>query len=233
MKVSIAVGSWGLKRGEEASINGQMAVLVREEIKTLVRKGELGFTPELDEFQLQGHSVDLRLGWTFMVPRLWEIKKEGRVALTSDKFGKVKNGFDSIILKKGQYFEILPEEYVVVLTMEKIKMPGSVMGVLYPRSSVNRRGLSLDLTGIVDAGYEGNLMIPVRNNTRTQVIRVYPGERFCQIVFYPLSEETVMEKSRYHGKNITDGVLPERSQEEIEMIKKGEIGKLKVKFKLK
>ena len=33
------------------------------------------------------------------------------------------------------------------------------------RSSVNRRGISVDLTGIIDAGYEGQLIIPIRNNT--------------------------------------------------------------------
>jgi len=210
-----------------------MAVLIREKIKALMEKGELEFTPGLDIFQLQGHSVDLRLGWTFMVPKLWELKEEGRVVLNMDRFGEVKNGFEKIVLKPGQYFEILPEEYVVVLTMEKIKMPLSMMGVLYPRSSVNRRGLSLDLTGIVDAGYEGNLMIPVRNNTRTQVIRVYPGERFCQIVFHPLTEVAEIEKSQYHGRDITDGVLPERSEEEIEMVRRGEIEKLKVKYGVK
>ncbi len=210
-----------------------MAVLTRENIVRLVEKEDLGFEPALDVFQLQGHSVDLRLGWTFMVPRWWELKKEGRVVLNMDRFGEIKNGFEKIVLEEGQYFEILPEEYVVVATMERIRMPYYLMGVLYPRSSVNRRGLSLDLTGIVDAGYEGNLMIPVRNNTRSQVIRVYPGERFCQIVFYTLDRTTEMEKSRYHGRDVAEGVLPERSREEIEMIKTGKIKKLKVKYKIK
>lgn len=207
-------------------------MLTKSELSELIAKGELGFEPELDSFQLQGHSVDLRLGWTFMVPRIWEMRREGRVALNMDRFGEIKSAFDTIKLKEGQYFEILPEEYVVVLTMEKIKMPSRVMGVLYPRSSVNRRGLSLDLTGIVDANYEGNLMIPVRNNTKTQVIRIYPGERFCQIVFYPLNRETQMRLSRYHGRDITLGVLPESSTDEIEMVKKGKITSLKKKYKL-
>lgn len=207
-------------------------MLTKSELSELIAKGELGFEPELDSFQLQGHSVDLRLGWTFMVPRIWEMRREGRVALNMDRFGEIKSAFDTIKLKEGQYFEILPEEYVVVLTMEKIKMPSRVMGVLYPRSSVNRRGLSLDLTGIVDANYEGNLMIPVRNNTKTQVIRIYPGERFCQIVFYPLNGETQMRLSRYHGRDITLGVLPESSTDEIEMVKKGKITSLKKKYKL-
>ncbi|MFA6250833.1 MAG: dCTP deaminase [Candidatus Shapirobacteria bacterium] len=210
-----------------------MAVLTRKEIVKLIEADSLGFSPGLDKFQLQRHSVDLRLGLTFMVPRLWELASEGRIALNMDRFvGNQKKAFEVVTLEEGQYFEILPEEYVVVSTLERIKMPLDLMGVLYPRSSVNRRGLSLDLTGIVDAGYEGNLVIPVRNNTRTQVIRLYPGERFCQIVFYQISQEVEMEKSRYHAKDVTVGLLPEKDGEEVELIRNGKIKELKEKFKI-
>ncbi|MFA5828629.1 MAG: dCTP deaminase [Candidatus Shapirobacteria bacterium] len=210
-----------------------MSVLTKEEIEVLMKEEKLSLVPAADSFQLQGHSIDLRLGLTFMVPKLWSLGSEGRVALNMDRLGtEKKSSFEVIVLEEGQYFEILPEEYVVVSTLEKIKMPKTIMGVLYPRSSVNRRGLSLDLTGIVDAGYEGNLVIPVRNNTRTQVIRVYPGERFCQIVFYSINNEVEIAQSRYHGKDVTAGVLPERNQEETELIKAGKIRELKEKYKI-
>ncbi len=75
------------------------------------------------------------------------------------------------------------------------------MGVLYPRSSINRRGLSVDLTGIVDAHYHGNLMIPILNKTTNQVIRIYPGERICQLVFHTLTQGLSEEEALIHGKN--------------------------------
>lgn len=98
--------------------------------------------------------------------------------------------------------------------------------------------MSVDLTGIIDAGYEGRLIIPVRNNTKSQTIRVYPGERFCQLVFEELSGTAVeLGKNRYHGRyNNTDvikGFLKEKSSFEVKLISSGEIKKLKEKFELK
>ncbi|HEX9804223.1 MAG TPA: hypothetical protein VGA67_00925, partial [Candidatus Dojkabacteria bacterium] len=76
-----------------------------------------------------------------------------------------------------------------------------VMAVLYPRSSINRRGLSVDLTGIIDTGYHGHLFIPIVNTTTSQIIRIYPGERFVQVVFHTLTKELSLEESMKHGVN--------------------------------
>ncbi len=105
------------------------------------------------------------------------------------------------------------------------------MAVLYPRSSTNRKGLSLDLTGIIDSGYEGQLVLPIRNNTRSQTVRLYPGERMCQIVFEELKEKVSARKSKYHQKDIIDGVTLEK-RDESELILKGDIRKLKENYKV-
>ena len=110
------------------------------------------------------------------------------------------------------------------------------MAVLYPRSSTNRKGLSVDLTGIIDSGYEGQLVIPIRNNTSSQTIKLYPGERFCQIVFDRLDMEVEVRESRYHKKDLIEGVISKGSSKdnkEIQMILKGDIRELKDKYKVK
>lgn len=206
-------------------------ILTKKEILDRIKKGELSFDPPLDKFQLQPHSVDLRLGFTFLVPKRWQMVPVGRSALFTG-YGESRTHFEVIELEKGQYFEILPRELVVVSTIEKIKVPTDLMGVLYPRSSLSRRGLSVDLSGIVEAGYEGTLINPVRNNTQIQTIRVYPGERFCQIVFYPLASKIRPRKSRYQNKDVVVGVLKERSSREMSLIKKGKVGELKRRYKL-
>lgn len=210
-----------------------MAVLVKEQIIERFIKGDLKLQPELDTFQLQMHAIDLRIGFTFLIPKLWHLTEKGREALTVDHLEGSREHFEVVELEEGQYFELLPNEFVIVSTLEKITMPNDVMGILYPRSSVNRQGLSVDLSGIIDAGYEGTLVIPVRNNTPSQVVRIYPGERFCQVVFQTLDEATKIKESRYHGKDITQGVLKERSQGEVRFIKKGNIKELKTKFLVK
>jgi dCTP deaminase len=179
-----------------------MAVLTKQNILERIRGGEIRFDPPLDGFQMQPHAVDLRLGFLFRLPKTWVLTDHGREALNIDYLGS-KNGdyFEEIQLKPGQYFELLPSEFVIVTTLEEIQMPLDLMTVLYPRTSFNRRGLAVDLSGIIDAGYRGHLTIPVRNNTATQVIKMYPGERMCQIVFQALSESVTEADALRHGLN--------------------------------
>jgi dCTP deaminase len=207
-------------------------ILSRDEIVRRITLGELAFSPKLDIFQLQQHSVDLRLGFTFMIPKVWEFTAVGRVALQTDHLVEDarKQQYHVIELEEGQIFDVLPGEFVAVTTLETIKLSHDLMGVLYPRSSVNRRGLSVDLTGIIDAGYEGKLLIPVTNNTKSQVIRMYPGERFCQVVFERIDNLAVTQESRWHKSDVIISMKGERSEQEMEYVRAGQIGLLKNRF---
>ncbi len=207
-----------------------MAVLTKEKILERVQNGSIGFKPGLDSFQLQTHAVDLRLGFTFLIPKAWRMTDKGREALSIDPLrDHGPEYFDVIELEQGQSFELLPEEYVLVSTFETIKLGNDVMAVLYPRSSVNRKGLSVDLTGIIDSGYEGPLTLPIRNNTRSQVIELHPGERFCQIVFEELAHEVSPRKSRWHQKDVVDKGKKEKGKE-MKLVFSGDLKKLKKDF---
>jgi dCTP deaminase len=209
-----------------------MSVLTKHQILDRIEKKEIAFAPNLDSFQLQSHAVDLRLGFTFLVPKIWHVTPNGRESLSVTHFDKANaQFFDVVELEGGQYFDLLPNEYVLVGTLESVKIPNDLMAVLYPRSSTNRKGLSLDLTGIIDSGYEGQLTLPIRNNTHSQVVRLYPGERVCQVVFEELSEPVTPRKSKYHKRDIVEGVHREKKTE-AQMIMKGQVRELKAKFKL-
>jgi deoxycytidine triphosphate deaminase len=145
-----------------------MSIITKKDIIERVQSGSLAFKPNLDKFQLQEHSVDLRLGFTFMIPKMWHMTAKGRESLDITHFDKRNHEYFEVVeLEQGQYFELLPQEYILVSTLEGIKMPTDLMGVLYPRSSTNRKGLSLDLTGIIDAGYEGQLILPILLPSKT------------------------------------------------------------------
>jgi dCTP deaminase len=209
-----------------------MSIITKKQITKLVESGNLIFKPNLDQFQLQEHSVDLRLGYTFMLPKMWHMTPRGRESLDITHFDKRNHEyFDVVELEQGQYFDLLPSEYILVSTLESIKMPNDIMGVLYPRSSTNRKGLSLDLTGIIDAGYDGQLVLPIRNNTRSQAVRLFPGERLCQVVFEDLKNEVKPKPSKYHKKDIIEGIMMEE-QDEIDLINKGDIKTLKERHKI-
>jgi dCTP deaminase len=209
-----------------------MSIITKKDILARIQTGSLSFKPNLDQFQLQEHSVDLRLGFTFMIPKMWHMTSKGRESLDITHFDKRNHEYFEVVeLEQGQYFELLPQEYILVSTLESIKMPVDIMGVLYPRSSTNRKGLSLDLTGIIDAGYEGQLVLPIRNNTRSQTVRLYPGERLCQVVFEELKSDVTPRPSKYHQKDIIEGVLQDKKVE-VDHIASGNIKGLKENFKV-
>lgn len=212
-------------------------VLTKYEITEAVGQGGLSFSPNLDKFQLQPHAVDLRLGFEFKIPKTWEVSEAGRSALIIDPLAKSAANFETLTLKPGQYFELLPREFVIGTTLEEIAINrGDLMAVLYPRSSINRRGLSVALSGIIDVGYAGKLMIPLINNTQQQIIRVYPGERICQIVFSTLSRELSSQDAQLHGVTQAkyhlgkDIESKSDSEKELELIRQGKIADMKKNY---
>ncbi|MEX2054054.1 MAG: dCTP deaminase [Candidatus Colwellbacteria bacterium] len=209
-----------------------MSVLIKDQILERIKNGSLAFNPGLDALQVQGHSVDLRLGFTFMIPKVWQATDGGREAVNLDPLRSVGSShFDVVELEQGQHFDLLPSEFILVSSLESITIPKDLMAVLYPRSSVNRRGLSIDLTGIIDSGYSGKLVLPVRNNTRSQTIRLYPGERFCQLVFQQLLGDVDTRRSRHHMRDVAEGLAKEDDQE-VDIVIKGDIDALKDKYPL-
>lgn len=222
-------------------------ILTRTEISESIKDNRLSFDPALDAFQLQPHAVDLRLGYTFYIPKSWELTNEGRKSLTIDYLDPKdkQNYFDVIQLEPGQYFEILPNESVIGITLERIEIKDlQLMAVLYPRSSFNRRGMSVSLTGIIDAGYNGHLMLPIHNQTTNHVIKIYPGERVCQVVFDQLASKLTKKDSQTHGLKrakyigsdpenvIYQDYKKKEASDEITLIREGKIQKLKKLYPL-
>ncbi len=179
-----------------------MAIITRREILEAVKRGEIRFTPELDQFQLQPHAVDLRLGYKFLIPKNWTMDEKGRRALkiSIDDPSVYQGQFDEVYLKPGQYFELLPNEFVIGMSLERIEMNApKLMALLFPRTSTNRRGIDLSLSGIIDTGYNGHLIFPMKNEAGDQVLRIYPGERVCQVIFQELTQPLSQEEANLHG----------------------------------
>jgi len=219
-----------------------MPILTKKEISELIKENKIEFEPMLDRFQIQPNSIDLRVGWNFYIPKTWEYNEKGRVAVNVDSLNtEVKKDLYKIIrLTEGQYFEILPGEFIIVSTLEKIKLnSGDLMGIIFARSSTIRRGLIIE-SGTIDARYDGYLMLPVMNNTRDQIIKIYPGERICQIVMHKLNSELSTEEASIHGVSkakylsSTPYGLEARSdsEEEVNFIREGKLKELKEEFKI-
>lgn len=179
-----------------------MAVLTRKEILEAIQSEQLRFSPQIDRFQLQPHAVDLRLGYKFYIPKNWTVDEKGRRAIkvSIDDIETHREQFDEIQLQPGQYFDLLPNEFVIGTSLERIEMNApNLMAILFPRTSTNRRGINLSLSGIIDTGYKGNLIFPMKNEAGDQVLRIYPGERVCQVTFQELKSPLSEEEANLHG----------------------------------
>ena len=219
-----------------------MSILSKYSILKKINEGKISFSPNIDKFQIQPHTIDLRLGYSFYIPKRWEYNKYGRVALNSDYLDDKKesqNNFDLIKLKPGQYFELLPKEFIISSSFEKIYLKcDNIMATLDARSSVMRRGLWIT-SGTIDVRYEGSLTFPIVNHTE-QIIKLFPGERVCHLTFSPIDKDIKEEdvflhgntQSKYHESTPYSLESRTDSLEEINLIKSGNIDQLKSEYKI-
>ena len=84
------------------------------------------------------------------------------------------------------------------------------MGLVFARSSLHERGLSLaNGVGVIDSGYRGEVLLAVRNDSEFPVV-VDRGERIAQIVVVPLDLSSALYA---HDANIlTDNNKQPRGQ---------------------
>lgn len=80
--------------------------------------------------------------------------------------------------------ELAPGERALVPTGVAIALPEGYVGLVHPRSGLAvRHGLTLvNSPGTIDAGYRGEIKVPLLNTDRTEPIRLQRGDRIAQLV---------------------------------------------------
>jgi len=215
-------------------------ILTKPDILKRMDAGAIAFDPPVDKFQLQPHAIDLRLGYKFLIPKNWVMTDEGRRALkvSIEEDGFHAEQFEEVVLKPGQYFDLLPNEFVIGTSLERVSMNApDLMAILFPRTSTNRRGINLSLSGIIDTGYNGNLIFPMKNEAGDQVLRLYPGERVCQVIFEELSSPLSAAEASQHGMapakySNANGNYKLDKSEERKLLTEGKLDELKKQFSL-
>lgn len=102
-------------------------------------------------------------------------------------------------------YQLLPNECILIATLEKVNLPASYAAELKLKSSRAREGLNHALAGWIDNGYCGIITLELKNNSQFRAIPIYPGLRIGQIIIY----NTPTPEKPYQGKyqNATS-VLP-------------------------
>lgn len=84
--------------------------------------------------------------------------------------------FEDLVLKAG--------ERALVRTGIKIAMPDGFVGLVHPRSGLAvKHGITvLNSPGTIDAGYRGEIMVPLIN-TSNEDFQIATGDRIAQLLF--------------------------------------------------
>jgi deoxycytidine triphosphate deaminase len=107
------------------------------------------------------------------------------------RIGSVR-GFDGgqeTILEAGRKFVMEPASSALIGTVEEIRMPADLAGLLFLKSSLGRSGYIPWSQGFVDPGYTGSLTIALHNVAGK--LQLFEGhQKICHLVFVKLTKAT-------------------------------------------
>lgn len=138
----------------------------------------------------EGAGFDLRLAEVYAIEGAGflgvEKRETPKIKLLAKNDGAKNEEDNSYVFKPGEYY--------LVKTMEKVNLPTSLSGIIFPRTTLFRSGLAL-FNGIVQPGYSGELTFGLANLGKSN-IKVSFGARVVHITFH----EVLGEGNQYRGQ---------------------------------
>lgn len=167
-------------------------VLSDRDIKKALKNKDIVITPKPNpKTQFGSCSVDLRLGTIFRIfdhsqnPFIDPSKRDYSNEITKEVRKKV-----------GERFIIQPGDFILAVTLERIKISPKLLGRLEGRSSLGRLGIVVHSTASVfDPGWDGQAVLELGNLGRIAVA-LYPGMRICAMTFEELSSAAEVPYSK-------------------------------------
>jgi dCTP deaminase len=161
--------------------------LHKSQILSLIEKENdpLVIRPLLDQNQLGEVSIDFRLGYDFMVAI--HGRNAGMELQKNIEQVPMQSFFQPTRRKPGETFLLHPQQTVLAVSLEYIKLPANVFMTLSTRSSYSRLGLSI--SGILQPGYCGCIPLELTNGNHTPV-NLTVGARIFQAQVFEIAEES-------------------------------------------
>lgn len=158
-------------------------VLSDRDIKKALKERKISIIPAPDlRQQLGSCSVDLRLGNVF---RIFEYSKNPYIDPSKKDYSNEITR--EVRIKNGEKFVIQPGDFILAVTLERVKIAPDLMGRLEGRSSLGRLGLVVHSTAsIFDPGWDGKPVLELGNLGR-MAISLTCGMRICAMTFEQLS----------------------------------------------
>ena len=154
-------------------------------IQRMLSTKEMVIRPLLEQEQVNGISIDFRLGTEFLV------SIQGREPFVNASFNVKNTGSPDMFYqetrrKVGETFLLHPNQTVLASSLEYIKLPPNVFATLSMRSSYSRLGLSL--SSYIQPGYCGCISLEL-TNTNKFAVNLTVGVRLFQATLFKLDKD--------------------------------------------
>jgi dCTP deaminase len=156
-------------------------ILSDSQLRKRIESGDLKIQTEWEYDvmeQIGPASIDFRLGHFF------KIYKKSKIASIDPRDPSTLDGMTELSqIAIGDYFMLHPGQFVLGVTMEKIRVPYDLVCRCEGRSSLGRLGIVIHSTaGFIDPGFEWTITLEITNINEVP-IKLYPGMRFGQFAF--------------------------------------------------
>lgn len=147
----------------------------------------------------EGAGFDLRLG------EIYELEGDGFLGVEERQTPEIKlvAKCDEAKLDDNNHFIFEPGKYYLVKTMEKVNLPVTLSGIIFPRTTMFRSGLGL-FNGVVQPGYQGELTFGVCNLGKSK-IKISFGARIVHITFHEVLGEGNQYRGQWQGGRVATG----------------------------
>jgi dCTP deaminase len=155
-------------------------------------------------------SVDLRMGTVVLLSRAGaqshvDPRDYLKVSVAPDDHDTIRDGkqkHERFNVPFSKSFLLHPGALALVPTLEWVKLPFDLQGVVTARSSWAREGLSIATATIINPGYTGIVTLELANLGEVP-LRLFPGLRLAQIAFYSLvsadvATDKILQKSQFN-----------------------------------
>lgn len=166
-----------------------MTVLSKAELVSRLAARNLVVSPIIHKDQLQPAAIDLRMGNTVLLVRSRGLShvdpahyRKGAAPDHKNLQGKQQK-LETFATPFDKPFLLHPGTLALVPTMEWVRLPSDITGVVTARSSWAREGLNIATANFINPNFKGIITLELANFGEIPIM-LYPGLRIAQIAFY-------------------------------------------------
>ena len=180
-----------------------MQLLNKDQINESIKSNEddsLFIDPLLDDGQIGEVTIDLRLGYDFLVSILTRKPYIG-VSRSKPSYRGLASYFQKTRRELGDKFILYPNQVVLTTTLEYISLPSDIYADLLTRSSYTRLGININT--MIQPGFRGCMPVELTNQGNNAVELVV-GSRVFQSRLFKLNESKNYFSEKHNRKYLAN-----------------------------